>query len=185
MECTHDWEVSLHNGQDVDIVYIDICRAFDSVVHSKLIYKLTQFGISGALLKWIAAFLSDRYQCVVVEHSYSHWTQVLSGVPQGSVLGPILFILFIDDIGIVCSGSVNHKLFADDLKLSSEIRTKHDNATVQLTLDRLEQWCRDWQLTINIPKCRILHLGKNNSNNLYFINGSQIASGCSRSRSSH
>lgn len=175
LECTHDWEVALHGGHSVDIIYIDCKRAFDSVVYSKLIFKLNQFGISGKLLYWISAFLTERSQCVVVEHCYSSWTPVLSGVPQGSVLGPILFILFIDDIGMVCSGTVTHKLFADDLKLFSVINTSQDHISLQSTLDRLHEWCGIWQLTINSSKCYSLHLGKNNVQNTYFINGCQIA----------
>jgi hypothetical protein len=175
LECTHDWEVALHGGHSVDIIYIDCNRAFDSVVHSKLVFKLNQFGISSKLLSWINAFLTDRSQCVVVEHCYSSWMPVLSGVPQGSVLGPVLFILFIDDIGVVCSGTVTHKLFADDLKLYSIINTDNDNISLQSTLDRLQQWCDIWQLTINSNKCYSLHLGKNNVHNVYFINECQIA----------
>ena len=79
-------------------------------MHSKLIYKLTKYGISGSLLKWINAFLT--YQCVIIEHSFSEWSPVISGVPQGSVLGPILFIMYIDHIFEVFIGStVTHQLF--------------------------------------------------------------------------
>ena len=90
---------------DVDVVYVDFSRAFDSVVHSKLIYKLAKYGISGSLLKWINAFSTDRYQCVIIDHSYSEWSPVISGVPQGSVLGPILIIMYIDDTFEVFIGS--------------------------------------------------------------------------------
>jgi len=99
------------------ITAIHKTRAFDNVVHSKLIFKLSTFGISGNLLSWIAAFLNEHFQCVVVEHCNSERLPVLSSISQGTVLGPVIFILFIDDIGIICSGSVAHKLFADDMKL--------------------------------------------------------------------
>ena len=124
--------LAVHGGHTVDVIYIDFSRAFDSVVHSKLIYKLSNLGISENLLQWIEAFLADRCQCVVVEHCFSSWTPVVSGVPQGSVLGPILFILFINDIGSICTGStVSHKLFADDLKLHSKIITNCDRIHFQ------------------------------------------------------
>ena len=119
LECMHDWAVSLHNKIPVDAIYIDFSRAFDSVVHSKLLVKLQTFGISGNLLSWICAFLSDRSQSVVVENCSSSWLSVRSGDPQGFVLGPIFFILFIDDIAEICCGTVKHALFADDLKLFS------------------------------------------------------------------
>ena len=163
LECTHDWAVSLHGGVDVDVVYVDFSRAFDSVVHYELIYKLTKYGISGSLLQWINAFLTDRYQCVIIEHSFSEWSPVISGVPQGSVLGPILFIMYIDDIFEVFIGStITHQLFADDLKLFSTVKTSANATSLQSALVRLEHWCAVWQLTINIKKCFILHLGKTN-----------------------
>ena len=111
----------------------------------------------------VNSFLTDRFQCAVVEHCFSEWRPVLSGIPEGTVLGPLLFILFIDDIGIICDGTVTHKLFADDLKLYTAISTNHDTHSLQSALDRLQLWCCDWQLTINIEKCHILHIGKQNS----------------------
>jgi len=89
-------------------LYIDCAHSFDSVVHSKLIFKLSTFGIAGNLLNWIAAFLNYHFQRVVVEHCNSEWLPVLSGIPQATVLGSVLFILFIEDIGVICSGSVTH-----------------------------------------------------------------------------
>jgi hypothetical protein len=149
--------------------------AFDSIVHSKLVFKLSNYGINGNLLQWISSFLTCRLQCVVTEHCFSDWLPVVSGVPQGSVLGPILFILYIDDIGVICSGSVTHKLFADDLKLYTTIKSDIDRASLQTALNRLQQWCIDWQLTINIEKSHVLHIGKNNSQFPYTLNGSQIS----------
>jgi len=175
LECTHDWSVAVHGGHAVDVIYIDFSRAFDSVVHSKLIFKLSNLGISGELLQWIEAFLTDRCQCVVVEHCFSSWTPVVSGVAQGSVLGPILFILFINDIGCICNGcTVSHKLFADDLKLYSTINTNCDHVQFQAVLNNLQQWCIDWQLNINPSKCNIIHFGHNNNKYTYFLNGSPL-----------
>ena len=175
LECTHDWAVAIHGGSAVDAIYIDFSRAFDSVVHSKLLYKLSNFGITGNLLAFISSFLSNRLQCVVTEHCFSEWVPVLSGVPQGSVLDPILFILYIDDISTICFNSkVSYKLFADDFKLYSKLTTDLDQASLQSALGRLQQWCIDWQMTININKCHVLHLGKNNKEIHYCLNGNLI-----------
>ena len=106
------------------------------------------------------SFLTDRLQCVVSEYCYSDWSSVLSGVPQGSVLGPILFIVYIGNVGEICSDNVTHCLYADDLKLYSTIKSDRDNVFLQTALDRLEMWCREWQLSININKCHVLHIGR-------------------------
>jgi hypothetical protein len=174
LECTSDWAISLSNHSPVDVLYIDFSRAFDSVVHSKLIYKLISFGVKGLLLNWIVAFLSGRSQCVVVEHNFSKLTNVISGVPQGSVLGPILFILFVNDVSEVCRGEVSLKMFADDLKLYSSVKIDTDSQHLQETLDCLVQWSTKWQLNINISKCQLLHLGKNSEKFSYSIYGQLV-----------
>jgi len=117
LQCTHDWSLAFHDEVPVDVIYNDFSKAFDSVVHSKLIHKLQTFGINGLLLKWITAFLHGRSYCVVVENRYFSWSKVISGIPQGSVLGPMLFVLFIGDISNIIVNCVPAKLYADDLKL--------------------------------------------------------------------
>ena len=174
LECTHDWAVSLHSKNPVDVLYIDFSRAFDSVVHNKLIVKLQSFGICGSLLLWITAFLSGRTQCVTVEWCFSSWINVLSGVPQGSVLGPILFLLFVDDIGCICSGLTKHSLFADDLKLYTSVQCSGDVVNLQNSLVFIKSWCIMWQLTVNVSKCHVLHLGYNNPGHIYCYDQNEI-----------
>jgi len=112
--------LSLHGGVNVDVIYVDFSRAFDSVVHSKLIYQLTKYELSGCLQMWINAFLTNQYQCVIIEHCFSEWSPVISGVPQGSVFGPILFIMYVDEIFEVFLGSaVTLQLF---LKLFNMVK---------------------------------------------------------------
>jgi len=120
-------------------------------------------------LNWIAAFVNTRFQGVVVEHCNSEWLPVLSGFPQGTVLGSVLFILFINDIDVICSGSVTHKLLTDDMKLYSTIDTNLDSFSLQSALDRLHQWRCNWQLSVNIGKCHVLHFDETNHHYSYFL----------------
>lgn len=178
LECTNDWLLSLNSSKSTDVVYIDFSKAFDSIVFSKLLHKLQWYGITGNLLRWISQFLHNRSQSVVLDNCASSLCDVVSGVPQGSVLGPLLFIIFINDISTICEDSVSMKLFADDAKLYTELRI-NDNS-LQLSLNRLASWCSDWQLTININKCCVLSINKSlNSNSAYSnycINGTVLNS---------
>jgi hypothetical protein len=176
LECTHDWSLSFHSKLPVDVIYIDFSKAFDSVVHSKLLYKLRTIGINGLLLKWITAFLQGRSQCVVVENRYSSWSKVISGVPQGSVLGPLLFILFINDISNITVNGVFTKLYADDLKLYTTLISTDDSNNLQIVLSNLLVWSKDWQLEVNVSKSHVLHLHKNNPLMEYYFDGNLIES---------
>lgn len=182
LECTHDWVVALGCSNQVDVVYIDFSRAFDSIVFAKLLLKLQSYGVDGKLLQWIGAFLSPRVQRVVVEGRCSFVANVRSGVPQGSVLGPVLFLVYINDVTDICSGGVQLKLFADDLKLYTAIDSIQCANNLQSTIDRLSVWSTDWQLNINISKCNSLTLHrprKTPTLNVYSIAGSPIPSSTS------
>jgi len=109
LECVHDWALSLHNRVPQDVIYFDFSHAFDCVDHSKVCIKVQSFGIDGLLLSWICAFLSNRTQRVVVEGFTSNWVNVISGVPQVSVLGPIFFLLYVDYITLAYPGTVRYK----------------------------------------------------------------------------
>uniref|UniRef100_A0A8R1IB03 Reverse transcriptase domain-containing protein n=1 Tax=Caenorhabditis japonica TaxID=281687 RepID=A0A8R1IB03_CAEJA len=122
-------------------VYVDFKKAFDTVSPKKLEIKLHSYGISGSLLCLLTSFLTGRNQVVCVNGSTSACSSVMSGVPQGSVLGPLLFLLYINDIGD--NFKSNYLLYADDLKIFS-----HSSFDVQHDLDVLSDWCRTWQLDV-------------------------------------
>ena len=161
IETFNDWTVSLLNRKSVVVAYVDFQRAFDVISHTKLIHKLTAYGISDNLLFWISSFLSNRTQCVRVNSSLSPWLPVISGVAQGSVLGPLLFNLFVNDLTDNFNPLVRAKLFADDLKVYSEISVC---SSFQFHLDLIHAWSTTWQLPISYSKCNILVLGNSSSN---------------------
>ena len=152
-----DWTSAVDKGYGVDVAYLDFSKAFDSVPHQRLIQKLSSYGFSGKLLLWIKSFLSNRHQRVVLNGSFSSWCAVTSGVPQGSVLGPLLFTLYINDIPNIVH--TNLSFFADDSKVYSVIKTIEDSHQLQADLDSIHEWCQVWLLKLNLSKCKIMHVG--------------------------
>jgi len=135
--------------------------------------KLEQCGIAGNLVKWISSFLLGRTQRVVLENCFSSTADVISGVPQGSVLGPILFLVFINDVVSTCFGETV-KMFADDLKLYSIYTSVNGVSDLQQSLDLLISWSNMWQLKINISKCHVLPIrskSRSNTFNQYSLDG--------------
>ena len=167
-----EWLRVIDQHEAVDIIYLDFQKAFDSVPHQRLLAKLRAYGVDGALLRWITAFLGDRKQRVVVEGEHSGWTEVCSGIPQGSVLGPILFLIFINDLPNAVKSST--KLFADDTKLYRGVSDSHDRSLLQGDIDALEEWAEKWQLPFNQDKCKLMHLGSTNRGFDYQMAGTNI-----------
>lgn len=159
LECFNDWVLALESGCLVDVIYIDFAKAFDSVVHSKLIKKCSAYGFRGFLLDFIKSFLTNRKQRVKIDDCVSCFGDVKSGVPQGSVLGPLLFLIYINDMPDTIMYCII-KLYADDSKLSSKVK-KGEGSSIDLQSDltRLFEWCDKWQLKINSSKCAVLPLG--------------------------
>jgi len=127
------WTELLDSGAPIDVIYWDFQKGFDTVPHQRLLRKLKAYGITGKVLEWIQDFLSGRRQRVVVNGKLSSWTDILSRIPQGSVLGPILFVIFINDLPDVVSSTA--KIFADDTKLFQAIRKIEDHDVMQQDLD--------------------------------------------------
>ena len=142
--------------KQVDVAVLDFAKAFDTVPHRKLLGKLTHYGITGNTYSWIQSFLSDRQQCVVVDGVASEWVPVVSGVPQGTVLGPLLFLLHINDLPTAVSSSV--RLFADDCLLYREIKSAQDQVILQRDLVSLEEWGIKWGMRFNASKCNVLRI---------------------------
>jgi len=173
LECQNSWFKTLCRGFALDVVYIDFAKAFDTVCHSKLLHKLAALGVSGRLLSWLQAFLSCRSQRVLVNDALSDSVEVTSSVVQGSVLGPTLFLAYVNDIvDCVKDLPVKMKLFADDVKLYATV----DNATgLQTALDNVSKWSEEWQLSIASSKCCVLGLGAKNPEHMYQLAGDTIS----------
>ena len=155
----------LDEGNDVDLVYLDFCKAFDKVPHVRLIKKLEAHGITGKVKEWIISWLRNRRQRVCVEGELSDWVGVSSGVPQGSVLGPVLFLIFINDMDQGLVSKLDK--FADDSKLCKGLSQQADVDALVTDLARLENWASLWQMEFNVEKCSVIHLGRNNAQNQY------------------
>ena len=150
-----DWLKILESKRDVCAVFFDLTKAFDTVPHRPLMAKLEETGLNPHLLEWIRSYLTDRQQKVVVGGEASTETPVLSGVPQGSVLGPLLFLVYIDDITAMhlSSGSILN-LYADDMLLYKAISTQSDYQSLQDDVDRVQEWVNVNYLTLNTSKCK-------------------------------
>ena len=148
-------------------------KAFDKVSHERLLFKLEHyFGIKGSVLSWLADFLSGRKQRVRVNGSLSSWSPVTSGVPQGSVLRPVLFIAFINDLP---SHIAKHcKLFADDSKLYGTVANTAELEELQHDIDKCYEWSQKWQMEFHPKKCKVLHFGNKNEEHPYTIGGQSI-----------
>ena len=164
----NDWLFNLDNDVPIDAAYMDFRKAFDTVPHQRLLDKLKGYNISGPILNWINSFLSERTQFVKINNSQSSKIKVTSGVPQGSVLGPTLFIYFINDLPNT-SSNTPIKIFADDTKVYKGIKNEDDIKELQNTIDEMFEWTQKWLLKFNKEKCKILHLGRNNKKTDYYI----------------
>ena len=162
-------------GYSVDVVYLDFAKAFDKVPHVRLLRKCKGLGIQGKILRWIQGWLSGRKQRVVLNGRCSSWGDVFSGVPQGSVLGPTLFLIFINDID--CATELTGgliKKFADDTKCYRAVESEEDREKFQLMLDSLSHWSLEWQMAFNTDKCHVMHLGRKNMKYVYKWGGGEL-----------
>ena len=175
VESYHKISHIVDTGGQVDAIYLDFSKAFDSVPHSLLVHKLQSFGICDNLLLWIRDYLNKRKQRVVLDGVASDWLPVLSGVPQGSILGPLLFLLYINDLPLQASYSIT-SLFADDAKVFMEIKSPADSALLQSDLSNMCRWGRIWKLCFNPVKCKTMSFSRKREplETDYFIGGTRL-----------
>lgn len=150
-EFTHDITLGINNSTQIDAVFLDLKKAFDVVSHNLLLFKLSSLGIPERLLSWIKDYLHMREQRVVVNGASSSPVEVLSGVPQGSVLGPLLFLIFINDMPADLKSTV--RLYADDCVIYLPVTCINDAKILQADLDAVTSWCDKWKMSLNIKKC--------------------------------
>ena len=173
--CFVGWSRAFENSRNVDVCYIDFSKAFDSVSIPKLIHKLKAYGLRGNLINWLTDYLTCRTYCVRAENTLSEEVEQISGVPEGSVLGPICCALYINDLPYVVKNSVC-KMYADDVKLYCIFDDDKSCDGFQADIHEIAIWALKWQFVISLEKTVILHIGRKNSKRAYNLNGVNISS---------
>ena len=158
VELVHELHKIIQSGQQTDLVVMDFSKAFDKVSHPRLLYKLEWYGVRGQTYNWIRDFLHNRSQQVILQGKQSDTSWVSSGVPQGSVLGPILFLIYINDLPDCVTSQV--RLFADDTIVYRKIKDHRDEAILQKDLSSLEEWENQWQMEFHPGKCQVIRVTK-------------------------
>ena len=160
LQVLDQWTLAMDQGLPIEAVYMDFQKAFDSVPHARMIHKLAGYGISDSLLRWLEDFLYNRKQGVRVCNSYSSFTEVKSGIPQGSVLGPVMFVLYINDLPDNIQNIVY--MFADDTKIFSigNLPSTAEEDSLQKDLIKLQEWSDTWLLKFHPEKCKRLFVSR-------------------------
>ena len=165
---------AVDEGKSLDVVFLDFAKAFDKVPRERLLRKVHAHGIRGKVWNWISAWLTGRTQRVVLNGEFSTWIDVLSGVPQGSVLGPLLFLIFINDIDLAVEKIDLIKKFADDTKVGQVISSAEDRDKLQEALRDLHTWADTWGMAFNVKKCKVMHIGSRNARFKYDMGGEEL-----------
>ncbi len=158
LQAIDDLARALNDNQQYDLILLDFSKAFDKVPHKRLLTKMSHNGVRGRTLDWIGSFLGDRTQSVVLNNQRSSESKVTSGVPQGTVLGPLLFLVYINDLPDVITPGTTARLFADDCALYRKIENEEDQAILQNDLDKLVEWEQKWLMEFHPTKCQLVHI---------------------------
>ena len=170
-----EWTDYLESGGQIDVIYTDIEKAFDKVPHKILINKLKGYNINNPVIKWITSFLTNRKQRVRLQACFSEFADVLSGIPQGSILGPILFLIYINDLLDACTNDSALYVYADDAKLFKHVFNLNDTNSLQNDLNNICDWIKNAHLKLNTNKCKIISFGrKMNIDSKYYIDNVQL-----------
>ena len=170
-----DLAAGMDKSTQIDAILLDFSKAFDKVSHQRLLRKLHHYGVRASTLRWIQSFLGDRTQRVVVDGESSTTAPVTSGVPQGTVLGPLLFLVYINDLPSRVKATA--RLFADDCLLYRTVNSSDDVASLQQDLDNLQEWEHAWQMHFNPDKCEVIHITRRRARIElpYFIHGKALS----------
>lgn len=171
LEAMNVWTEALMHNIAIDILYMDYAKAFDTVPHQRLLCQVESFGITGKVLQWIKSFLSNRQQKVKANGVESSWSPVISGIPQGSIMGPILFTLFVNDLPQKINSIIS--MFADDTKLYLPLTSDNSHAELVADLNYLQMWAEQMQMKFHPSKCKVMHMGKNNPHKDYVMMDSE------------
>ena len=163
MSLLSHWTDILDSSHTIDVIYLDFKKVFDSVPHICLLSKLHSYGFRDPLLGWLKSFLIGRRQSVCVHDTVSLWHNVTSGIPQGSVLRPVLFLLYINDLPDKVASDVY--MFADDTKIYCSMTSHEDTTISQDDLDCLQSGPAKWLLNINLHKCKVMSITKSTACN--------------------
>lgn len=158
---THDAHTALDRGCPTDCIFLDFSKAFDSVPHDLLFIKLSKLNLDHNVLSWLRSFLINRHQFVSVNNTDSNPSSVNLGVPQGSVLGPLLFLIYINDLPMNINSSVS--LFADVCVIHRQITNNDDVQILQSDIDSISDWCALWKMKLNIKKCKSMRISRVNT----------------------
>jgi hypothetical protein len=168
------WYKAVDKGSVIHCAFLDFAKAFDTVSHPKLLLKLKSYGINGVLLNWISTWLHNRTQTVAVDGFESQACPVDSGVPQGTVLGPILFLIFVNDLAEVVHED-GCSIFADDTKIHAVCeKGTLTSPTLASSLQCVHEWAKTWQLSLSIPKCSVFCFGSSTADVSYSIDDTEL-----------